>query len=399
MTFVETILHKMPQLSKPRFSFLIALFGALSCFVGRATMVNLSRFGAGSPRRLHRWFERPFDWPTLNWTALEQTEATDHLLTICVDCTFLPKSGSHTWGFASFHNGATGRSEPGCEACVVGLLDLDEQTAYTLEAHQTPAGFDDEDLTRSDFYLECILAQRDDLIAHSIRHVVGDGFFAKTKFIEGLVEAGLELVSKLRCDANMRYLYTGPRTSGRGRPKLYDGKVDWEELSRFERLSDPADGVELYWADLNSPHFGRNLRVVVVVQEHKGKRRRTLLFTTDMELEPIWVYRMYKARFQQEFIFRDGKQFMGLADGQMRDQVKRHEHLNASLSALNLLRLEDRAEQKDANHRVISMASWKRRKYAQYQAQRMCAYLDLTPEQKKKLADPGAPAYLRQIAS
>ena len=52
MTFVEHILHQMPQLSKPRFHFLVALFHALSCFVGRATMLNLSRYGAGSPPAL-----------------------------------------------------------------------------------------------------------------------------------------------------------------------------------------------------------------------------------------------------------------------------------------------------------------------------------------------------------
>ena len=62
MTLVETILHKMAPISKPRFSFLLALFGAFSCFLGRATMLNLARFGAGSPRRIARWFARPFDW-------------------------------------------------------------------------------------------------------------------------------------------------------------------------------------------------------------------------------------------------------------------------------------------------------------------------------------------------
>ena len=51
MTFVEAILHKMPRISKPRLSFLTSLFGALACFVGRATMVHLSRFGAGDHAR------------------------------------------------------------------------------------------------------------------------------------------------------------------------------------------------------------------------------------------------------------------------------------------------------------------------------------------------------------
>lgn len=51
---------------------------------------------------------------------------------------------------------------------------------------------------------------------------------------------------------------------------------------------------------------------------------------------------MYKLRFQQEFIFPDGKQHFGLGDCQMRKRVVRNEHLEASLCALNLQRLEDR---------------------------------------------------------
>ena len=141
-------------------------------------------------------------------------------------------------------------------------------------------------------------------------------------------------------------------------------------MSRFAPLESPeGDPNELAWADLNAPHFKRTLRVVVARWECQGKARRAAFFTTDLEMEPVEVYRLYKARFQQEFVFRDAKQFTGLADGQMRDRVKREEHLNASLSALNLLRLEDRAEQRAPGARVISLASWKRRKHAAYLAE------------------------------
>ena len=402
MTFVETTLHKMPQISKPRLSFLTSLFGALACFVGRATMVHLSRFGAGSPRRLSRWFDKPFDWWHLNWTALEHTDVADHPLCACIDCTFLPKSDTQTWGLASFHHGATGRAETGCEAFVLGLLDADEHTASSLQAWQTPASFpkhnqdleEGEPFTRVDFYVECVRERLDALLARGIGHLVADGYFAKTKVLEALEGTGLHLISKLRCDANLRYLYTGPRKKGPGRPKLYDGKVDFENLSRFEQLDAPDKDVELYWADLNAPHFGRTLRVVVVRTRRAGKVRHQVLFTTDLEWEPVKVYVRYKLRFQQEFVFRDGKQFVGLADGQMRDQTKRHEHLNASLSALNLMRLEERQEHEDPEARVISMADWKRRTYAQHAAQRVFYHLNLDAEQLQ--SHPGYEALRRE---
>ena len=159
--------------------------------------------------------------------------------------------------------------------------------------------------------------------------------------------------------------------------------VAFEDLSRFEQLDAPDEDVELYWADLNAPHFGRTLRVVVVRTRRAGKVRHQVLFTTDLELEPVQVYMRYKLRFQQEFVFRDGKQFVGLADGQMRDQTKRHEHLNASLSALNLMRREERQAHEEPEARVMSMASWKRRTYAQHAAQRVFDHLNLDVEQLK----------------
>lgn len=398
MTFVETILQKMHPIAKPRRSFLLALFGALSCFVGRATMLNLSRFGAGSPRRIARWFAQPFNWAALNWAALEHAGILENTLAACVDATFLPKSGTKTWGLAHFHNGAAGRSEKGCEALVVGLLDLDERTAYSIDARQTPAECDGAQ-TRADHYLRVLLEQRDGLLERGVRHVVGDGFFAKVKFTDGLEGAGLHLISKLRSDANLRFLYDGPQ-GGPGRPRLYDGKVDWDDLSRFEALdSHEGDPNELAWADLNAPHFKRTLRVVVVSWERRGETGRAVLFSTDLKLEPLAIYRLYKARFQQEFVFRDAKQFTGLADGQMRDRVKRGEHINASLSALNLLRLEDRAEPKAPGARVISLASWKRRKHAFYVAERIIEHLDLGPEQRKKLATLEDPAWFGRLAS
>ena len=49
-----------------------------------------------------------------------------------------------------------------------------------------------------------------------------------------------------------------------------------------------------------------------------------LLYSTDLSLDALDIVRMYKLRFQQEFIFRDGKQHFGLGDCQMRKRVAKH---------------------------------------------------------------------------
>ena len=90
------------------------------------------------------------------------------------------------------------------------------------------------------------------------------------------------------------------------------------------------------------------------------------------------MIRYYKARFQIEFIFRDAKQHTGLADCQSLLAERRYTHLNASLTALNLLKLEDRLDKKTHSETVISIASWKRRKFNEELLKRIFSNLGLT---------------------
>jgi len=46
--------------------------------------------------------------------------------------------------------------------------------------------------------------------------------------------------------------------------------------------------------------------------------RRVLLYSSDTELDPVRLFRFYRARFQIEFAFRDAKQHLGLQDGRDR---------------------------------------------------------------------------------
>ena len=100
----------------------------------------------------------------------------------------------------------------------------------------------------------------------------------------------------VRHDANLRYLYQGPGRPGPGRPKSYDGKVQWDDLSRFECVTSEDDPVRLYHQVLNHAHLRRNLRVVLVVDTRS--QRRAVLFSTDTAMNAQALYRIYKARFQ-----------------------------------------------------------------------------------------------------
>ena len=207
---------------------------------------------------------------------------------------------------------------------------------------------------------------------HHLRYVITDGYYSKRKFLDGLRALGMHQIGKLRRDANLRYLYQGPGRPGPGRPKSYDGKVDLDDLSRFECVTSEDDTIVLYHQVLNHVHLRRNLRIVLVLDTRT--RRRAVLFSTDTGMDAQALYRSYKARFQIEFLFRDAKQFTSLSASQARSQAKVHFHFNASMSALTLGKLEAR-QQSDGSQAGFSMASVKRRAFNQHLLERISQHL------------------------
>jgi hypothetical protein len=186
----------------------------------------------------------------------------------------------------------------------------------------------------------------------------------------------LHLLGKLRHDANLRSLYTGPRHS-RGRPKQCDGKVRFNDLNRFEFVRETEEGIRLYTAGVNSVHFKRTIRVVYLLKQDGDKVHTALLFSTAIHLSAWDIYRFYKARFQIELLFRDAKQLTGLSDCQARNKAALHFHFNATMTALNLIKLEDRQQVSASEGHVVSIMSWKIRKLNEHLLQRFSDMLGL----------------------
>lgn len=100
-----------------------------------------------------------------------------------------------------------------------------------------------------------------------IRYLVADGFYSKNKYLDGVANLELHQSGKLRHDANLRWLYHG-KPKPRGRKRLYDGTVKFDDLSRFEAV-DELDELQIFTAVVNSAHFNRELRIVVKPAGHK----------------------------------------------------------------------------------------------------------------------------------
>jgi Transposase DDE domain len=205
-----------------------------------------------------------------------------------------------------------------------------------------------------------------------LRYLLTDGYDSKQKFLRGVRALGLEPIGKLRLDANLRALYQGPQRSGPGRPKTYDGKVSWTNLSQLEKVETHDAHRVLSPQVLNHVQFQRNLRVVLVVDTKH--HRKAVLFSTDLNVDALTVYRYYKARFQSEFLCRDAKQFTGLTDCQARSQAQLHFHFTASVSAVTLAKLDARQQTGEAAS-PVSMASLKRRAFNQHLIERISQHV------------------------
>ena len=135
--------------------------------------------------------------------------------------------------------------------------------------------------------------------------VVADAFFSKSSFITPMCNGGFHIISRFKNDAVLLYPTAEKPTGRRGRPKLYDGTIDFSRLDTSRCTKHEVD---------------------------KGK----LYFSTDLTQSAHDVLEYYRTRFQLEFCFRDSKQYAGITNCQSTDLRKLAFHFNASLTAINL---------------------------------------------------------------
>ncbi len=366
MDIVTTVLDQMPDISRPQAKFMAVVLRLFLYFRGRANFRNFSRYSGYCEKTFSRWFRKDFDFIAFNILLLKNALKEDYELVAATDCSFVSKSGKATFGIEYFYNGSHAKAEKGLEISMLAIVDTTSNTAYQLSTRQTLPALAFEKLTdsttpktRIDQYLYH-LEQDSQFLPETVHILVADGYYSKKKFIDGVLDLGLNQIGKLRHDASLRWLYHGTQKR-LGRNKKYDGKVQFDDLERFEYASE-CDGTKIYTAIVNCPCFGRNIRLVYLTKTVGGKIRTALLFSTDLEINGQDIYRLYKLRFQIEFLFRDAKQFMGLSHCQARCQKALNFHFNASMTALNIVKTEDRIQARNNQPKVISILNWKLRK-------------------------------------
>ncbi len=223
----------------------------------------------------------------------------------------------------------------GLEIMGIGLVNVTQNKCMMLRAHQTPGTSElkmrGKELT--DHYIGVLKRYKKKLLPVT-DIVVADAFFSTAPFEKGISEHGFYLVSRFRDNAHLCYLYNGPRTGKRGRPKMLDGKIDYANLdySRMVKLDMPDVPGRVYTLEAYSKAMKKKVRLVIWIMPG-GKHK--LFFSTKLSMAGEEVLKAYRSRFQIEFDFRDAKQFTGLMDCQARHSNQLDFAFNASLAALN----------------------------------------------------------------
>lgn len=211
MDIITTIVHKMSSISTPQRKFLVTLLTTIQLLRGKMTFRNLSRSSDLHEKTYARHFQKSVDFAGCNHLAVTTFLPPMTTNIAAIDGTFVTKSGTHTSGLDMFSHASHDRPEKGLEFSELAVVDGDYGTAYHLSPEQTPdtVPLTNElgpDKTRIDWDLSH-LWRDGPLLPSGVTYLAADGYDAKQRFVDSVCEFGMHLISKLRHDANVRYLF------------------------------------------------------------------------------------------------------------------------------------------------------------------------------------------------
>jgi len=366
---------------------------AMLSMTGRVTMLNLSRWTdkGGSQRSLQRFYATSLAWGELlvEFFRCHLFDANDEYI-VGGDATTVTKAGEQTHGIDRFFSGVVGQVVKGLEFFVLSLISVKRRKSYPLMVGQTvrskaenailkhrqevrlaksrqpkkkrkklrgrPKGVKNKEKEKLNFSAELLrinqlLKQILQLVRLFVvvKYLVLDGHFGHAQAVLMGRENGLELVSKLRCDASLYEKYEG-EYSGKGRKKKYGKKLNYDELpvKYLQKSESEGDVTTNYYQGIFlNRKFGCRLNVVIIEKRDvpKGKVGHILLFSSDVQLDWEKLIEYYRLRFQIEFNFRDAKQHFGLEDFMNTTKVGVENAANLSFMMVNLSAklLEERA--------------------------------------------------------
>ena len=381
MNILALLQSIQPNLSKTDLRRMNWIIKAMLGMTDRVTMLGLSRWTGkgGSYRTVQRFFNTAIPWPQVFGRFFEQ-----HLYRpegeyfLVGDESVVTKSGKETHGLDYFFSGLMNRVVKGIAIFSLSLVSVEERRSYPLRVKQVvrteaekaaakarkkkqvkkdkkapkkkcgrPKGSQNRDKTqvqltpelkRIQKMVEKQLEMLQNLV--SVRYLALDGHFGNNHALQMVLQCGLHLISKLRHDAALYFIYDG-KQKRKGPRKKYGQKIDYRNIPEKYLVKTSAQGhiqTRIYRALMLHRGFAQALNVVIITKTNlkTGAFASVNLFSSDLELTYDKIIDYYSLRFQIEFNFRDAKQYWGLEDFMNVKEVPLTNALNLSLFMVNL---------------------------------------------------------------
>ena len=370
-----------PELSNTDLRRLSRITQAMLSMSGRVTMLGLSRWAGkgGSYRTVQRFFNAAICWPKVFLRFFMRhlfLPGTEYFLV--GDESVVTKSGKETHGLDHFFSGLLNKVVKGIAIFSLSLVSVEERRAYPLQAEQVirtqaekvaakerkqkrskkdkaapkkqrgrPKGSRNRDKTQIELTPELqriqkMLKEQLAMLRNwvTVRYLALDGHFGNNNAMQMIRQCGLHLISKLRYDAALHFVYDGQQKRT-GPRKKYGQKINYRQIKeQYLVESSVKEDIQtcIYQAHMLHHEFAQVLNVVVITKTdlRTGTFANVNLFSSDLELSYETIIDYYSLRFQIEFNFRDAKQFWGLEDFMSVRQVPVTNAINLSLFMVNL---------------------------------------------------------------
>ena len=395
-----------PYVSKTTLHQMSVIVPAIMTMTGRVTMLGISRWTdkGGSYRTVQRFFQTIIPWSLLFWVFFHShLYNPEDVYFLVGDESVVTKSGKKTYGLDRFFSGLLGKVIPGIAFFTLSLISVKERTSYPVMSEQRirseaeksiakkktgkqksikkgkrgrPKGSKNKDKTKVKLteelqQIKAMVPKQLALIngVIPIDHLALEGHFGNNNALQMVKQCGLHLISKLRHDAALYFLYEGPQN--KGRPRKYGDKIDYHHLPNYYlKESTLTDDIrtDTYQMTMLHKEFATALNIVIIVKTNleTKKRAHVVLFSDDLELPFDQLIDYYRLRFQIEFNFRDAKQYWGMEDFMNVTETAVTNVANRSLFMVNVSHLLLREFRQTSTHFGILdlKAHFRGRKYA-----------------------------------
>jgi len=380
-TLTATILGNMPDIGKWQSDFLQENFDLQCKMRGRHNFLNMSRYSDLNEGTFHNNYDKDFNFFDFNLLLSEQYSSSERITAF--DPSHISKSGKHTPGTGLYWSGCAGHNKWGLEIGGFASVDIVNNTAMHLEANQTLGQEEYPNLLVYYAALVCFHAEK---LKKVSKYLAVDAYFSRFPFVEEVCATGLEIICRLRDDANLLYPYVGPHPKRQGAKTKYIGKFDPRNLDEaYFTCCVEEEDYRIFEATLYSVALKRYIRVAVmhVYNEDGSIKLHNIYFSTDLTLSGIDIYCYYKARYQIEFLYRDAKQYAGLEHCQSKSETKLHFHFNTALTTVSIAKAIYHLSQPIEQRNPFSMADIKTQYFNELMFDLIISKCGISPHEPK----------------